>query len=85
MLNKDQAFLLHEFFNEYGHQKLWRISEKLTEKLENYLSNQEQKNLYNKFLVKNGPKFISDLEGSIYNLIKDINNTKEKVEEAPLV
>lgn len=81
MLNKDQAFLLHEFFNEYGHQKLWRISEKLTEALEKYLNNQEQKNLYNKFLIKNGPKFISDLEGSIYNLVKEINTTKEKTEE----
>jgi len=81
MLNKDQAFLLHEFLNNHGHQKLWRISEKLTETLDECLSNQDQKDLYNKFLVKNGPKFISDLEGSIYNLFKEINNKKEKVEE----
>lgn len=73
MINKDQAFEIHYFINQYAQSKLWRINEHLTTIVENFLTTEEQKQIYNTFLVKNGDRRVSDLEKSIYNMLEQVN------------
>ena len=81
MLSKDQAFTISEFVYTNSNQELWEFSDKFTEILSEFVQNDQQKDLLNKFLIKNGTRYVFKIEKFIYELIQKIISSNCVAEE----
>lgn len=81
MLSKDQAFAIHEFIAYNGYKELWEVSEELTQIVSEFIKNDQQKQILNKFLIRNATLYVSKTEKHIYKMIQDILNNNCVVEE----
>jgi hypothetical protein len=82
MLSKDQAFTINEFVYTNSNQELWEVSDKFTEIISEFVKNSQQKEILNKFLIKNGTRYVCKIEKAIYELIQKIINNNCVAEEA---
>lgn len=85
MLSKDQAFAIHEFITYNSHKELWEVSEELIKITSELIRNDQQKQILNKFLIKNSTSYVSKTEKYIYKMIQDILSNKHAIEEEDLV
>jgi hypothetical protein len=81
MLSKDQAFTISEFIHSNSNQELWEVSDKFTQILSEFVQNDQQKEILNKFLIKNGTRYVFKIEKSIYELIQKIISSNCAAEE----
>lgn len=80
MLTKDQLFSVHEFVIAYSSEKLWRVGDKLMEVAPELLVTDAQKMAMNNFILKNGRNVVSEIQGSIHALFKELDSPTIVVE-----
>lgn len=87
MLSKDQAFTINEFVYTNSNQELWEVSDKFSLIVSEFVQNDQQKEILNKFLIKNGTRYIYKIEKAIYELIQKIikNNCVAAEEIDPIL
>lgn len=85
MLSKDQVFAINEFISNNSYIELWEVGDKLTEIVSEIVQNDQQKDILNKFLAKNGTRYVYKVEKAIYEMIQKILSNNCAPEEIDTV